>query len=186
MRVSYGNAWALRMLLLSQMNQPRDLTPSQLSILPSQIFYNRLAISGTPLVIARREIFDIRTQLMAEDNENYDNAELIAGLEEGDLKPNFYEGGFKTWECALDLAKVAAGDSPIVDSLNDAQADVHIIEVCIIVRIKHGYDAKNVGNVAGCRYGCAIDDFVRSYPWAVRAGGGCCVSAESTLYICRL
>lgn len=123
---------------------------------------------------------------MAEDNENYDNAELIAGLEEGDLKPNFYEGGFKTWECALDLAKVAAGDSPIVDSLNDAQADVHIIEVCIIVRIKHGYDAKNVGNVAGCRYGCAIDDFVRSYPWAVRAGGGCCVSAESTLYICRL
>jgi protein-histidine N-methyltransferase len=69
---------------------------------------------------------------MAEDTENYDNAELIAGLEEGDLKPNFYEGGFKTWECALDLAKLAAGDSMIVDSLNNSQTDVHIIEVCIV------------------------------------------------------
>lgn len=46
---------------------------------------------------------------MAEDDD--DNAdsgakheELISGLEQGDLKPNFYEGGFKTWECALDLA----------------------------------------------------------------------------------
>lgn len=115
-------------------HQPQDLTSSQLSILPSQIFYNRLAISGTPVVIARREIFDIRTQLMAEDNENYDNAELIAGLEEGDLKPNFYEGGFKTWECALDLAKLAAGDSAIVGSLSDSQSDVHIIEVCIFAR----------------------------------------------------
>ena len=76
----------------------------QLSVLPSQLYYNRLAISGTPIVIARREIFDIRTQLMAEDNEGHDNAELISGLEEGDLKPNFYEEGSKhgnvhsTWQ----------------------------------------------------------------------------------------
>jgi protein-histidine N-methyltransferase len=69
---------------------------------------------------------------MAEDNENYDNAELIAGLEEGDLKPNFYEGGFKTWECALDLAKLAAGDRTIVGSLDDSQTDFHVIEVCIV------------------------------------------------------
>ena len=123
---------------------------------------------------------------MAEDNENYDNAELIAGLEEGDLKPNFYEGGFKTWECALDLAKVATGDSTIVDSLNDAQADVHIIEVRIIARVMRGCDAKNMGNVAWCRYCCAIDDFVRSYPWAGGGGGACWLSAESTLYVCRL
>ncbi|KAJ5675827.1 hypothetical protein N7462_008724 [Penicillium macrosclerotiorum] len=100
-----------------------------LSILPSQISFNRLAISGTPIVIARREIFDIRAQLMAEDNENYDNAELIAGLEEGDLKPNFYEGGFKTWECSLDLAKVVTGDSAIMGSLGDSQEDFHVIEL---------------------------------------------------------
>ncbi|EPS25998.1 hypothetical protein POX_c04373 [Penicillium oxalicum] len=100
-----------------------------LSILPSQIYYNRLPIGNPPIVIARREIFDIRTQLMAEDNEKYDNAELIAGLEEGDLKPQFYEGGFKTWECALDLAKLVSEDNEMIESLNDSQTTVHLIEL---------------------------------------------------------
>lgn len=68
---------------------------------------------------------------MAEDSADHDNAELIAGLEEGDLKPNFYEGGFKTWECALDLAKLVASESAVVESLGDSQTDVHIIEVAI-------------------------------------------------------
>lgn len=68
------------------------------------------------LTVARREVFDIRTQLMAEDDDQdpgskeQTNDELIAGLEQGDIKPNFYEGGFKTWECALDLAKCVLGD----------------------------------------------------------------------------
>ncbi|ODM19847.1 hypothetical protein SI65_04833 [Aspergillus cristatus] len=76
------------------------------------------------LTIARREVFDIRTQLMAEDSEQ-DNEELISGLEHGDLKPNFYEGGFKTWECALDLAKRVVGDGAVTD----VDGDYHIIEV---------------------------------------------------------
>ncbi|KAJ5628310.1 hypothetical protein N7490_010538 [Penicillium lividum] len=100
-----------------------------LSILPSQIFYNRLAINGTPIVIARREIIDIRTQLMAEDTADHENEELIAGLEEGDLKPNFYEGGFKTWECSLDLAKLVANESTTIESLDDSQTNFHIIEL---------------------------------------------------------
>lgn len=66
---------------------------------------------------------------MAEDSADHDNEELIAGLEEGDLKPNFYEGGFKTWECALDLAKLVAGDKTTLESLGDSQRDVHIIEL---------------------------------------------------------
>ncbi|RAL07441.1 protein-histidine N-methyltransferase [Aspergillus homomorphus CBS 101889] len=85
-----------------------------ISSLPSQISYNKLAIhtsqhgsSGNSVTLARRDVFDIRTQLMAEDTaeDREDNYELITGLEKGDIKPNFYEGGFKTWECALDLAK---------------------------------------------------------------------------------
>ncbi|KAJ5552969.1 hypothetical protein N7494_002347 [Penicillium frequentans] len=100
-----------------------------LSILPSQIFYNQLAINGTPIVIARREIIDIRTQLMAEDTADHENEELIAGLEKGDLKPNFYEGGFKTWECSLDLAKLIANETSIIESLDDSQTNVHIIEL---------------------------------------------------------
>ncbi|KAJ5975253.1 hypothetical protein N7481_008960 [Penicillium waksmanii] len=99
-----------------------------LSILPSQIYYNRLEIGGTQIVIARREIFDIRTQLMAEDNEGHDNEELISGLEEGDLKPNFYEGGFKTWECALDLAKLVTSENPTTQS-PESQTTTHTIEL---------------------------------------------------------
>ncbi|KAJ5936387.1 hypothetical protein N7454_005022 [Penicillium verhagenii] len=100
-----------------------------LSILPSQIFYNQLPINGTPIVIARREIIDIRTQLMAEDTADHENEELIAGLEEGDLKPNFYEGGFKTWECSLDLAKFVTNEHTIIESLDDSQTNAHIIEL---------------------------------------------------------
>ncbi|CAG8052969.1 unnamed protein product [Penicillium salamii] len=97
-----------------------------LSILPSQISFNKLAVRN--LTVARREIFDIRTQLMAEDSAGHDNEELIAGIEKGDIKPNFYEGGFKTWECALDLAKLALDENTLGDS-PDGPADVHIIEL---------------------------------------------------------
>jgi protein-histidine N-methyltransferase len=34
---------------------------------------------------------------------------LLAGLENGDLSSGVYEGGFKTWECALDLASLLLG-----------------------------------------------------------------------------
>lgn len=71
---------------------------------------------------------------MAEDSaEQESNDELIAGLEEGDLKPNFYEGGFKTWECALDLARLVA-DEDLLEffSSDDSYEGSHIIEVCAV------------------------------------------------------
>ncbi|KAL2004966.1 hypothetical protein VTN00DRAFT_2816 [Thermoascus crustaceus] len=112
--------------------------------LPSQISYNKLSIPSSPppqdgtsasttiITLGRREVFDIRTQLMAED-EN-DSEELISGLEKGDIKPNFYEGGFKTWECAIDLAKLVVSEEERADVLglgNDAgeSHDVHVIEL---------------------------------------------------------
>ncbi|KAL1854723.1 hypothetical protein Plec18170_004814 [Paecilomyces lecythidis] len=103
-----------------------------LSTLPSQISYNKLSIPSSNgkdvIALGRREVFDIRTQLMAEDDN--DNDELISGLEEGDIKPNFYEGGFKTWECALDLAKMMASEEgrELLDDSSDAK-DVHVIEL---------------------------------------------------------
>lgn len=74
---------------------------------------------------------------MAEDEDEADHEELIAGLEQGDIKPFFYEGGFKTWECALDLARLMASGEE-VDALGLSLAgdddeedgeDVHVIEV---------------------------------------------------------
>lgn len=71
---------------------------------------------------------------MAEDDAEdlaTDNAELIAGLEQGDLKPNFYEGGFKTWECSLDLADVLLSSAdtfpPMVEE--GEGEGVHVIEL---------------------------------------------------------
>ncbi|KAH2314047.1 hypothetical protein KXV47_002884 [Aspergillus fumigatus] len=100
-----------------------------ISTLPSQISYNKLVINAyhgeeRTFTLARREVFDIRTQLMAEDSADHENEELISGLEEGDIKPNFYEGGFKTWECAVDLAKLVASED-----LSHQDKDQHIIEL---------------------------------------------------------
>ncbi|KAK5458419.1 hypothetical protein LTS15_004500 [Exophiala xenobiotica] len=108
-----------------------------LSSLPSQISYNTLTvpsarqsspkgdrersssheqaqtetIPSTPTAIQRRSLFDIRAQLMAEADDDADT--LLSGLENGDLTSGIYEGGFKTWECSLDLASLVVTD--IVD-----------------------------------------------------------------------
>ena len=106
----------------------------QIPTLPSQISFNKLrlptknATANQHLTLARRDIFDIRAQLMAEDTPDENNEELIAGLEKGDIKPNFYEGGFKTWECAVDLTKVLVDTDELAAST--ATGDRHIIEVC--------------------------------------------------------
>lgn len=99
---------------------------AQLSTLPSQISFNTLPTIG----VARREVFDVRAQLMAEDNNDDDSESMIAGLEKGDLKPNFYEGGFKTWECALDLAGYVY-DSPLVDGLHVTEVS-NQFTVCLV------------------------------------------------------
>lgn len=38
--------------------------------------------------------------------------ELKAGISADDIKPNIYEGGFKTWECSIDLANYILSCAP--------------------------------------------------------------------------
>lgn len=45
-----------------------------------------------------------------------------------DIKPGLYEGGFKTWECAVDLAAYLAGKSEEIISTLGTQG-LHVIEV---------------------------------------------------------
>lgn len=59
--------------------------------------YSPLASSGAAARLARRDLFDVRFQLLNEEHE-----EGIADAST-DLIPGVYEGGLKTWECALDL-----------------------------------------------------------------------------------
>jgi protein-histidine N-methyltransferase len=59
---------------------------------------------------------------MAEADDDTDT--LLAGLENGDLTSGIYEGGFKTWECSLDLASLV-----VTDLVNFTTQNWHVVEL---------------------------------------------------------
>ncbi|CAL1708632.1 unnamed protein product [Somion occarium] len=84
-----------------------------LETLPSDLSYSPLSIplsDGRHVAVARRDLFDARFQLIAQDASEKTDAEgndIPDGLNfleaPSDLVPGIYEGGLKTWECSLDL-----------------------------------------------------------------------------------
>ncbi|KAH8775594.1 hypothetical protein F5883DRAFT_261325 [Diaporthe sp. PMI_573] len=98
-----------------------------LAKLPSKIAYSLLDVDldgNGPIQIPRRELWDVRVQLMAE--EDAEGGELEPGLGAHDVKTGIYEGGFKSWESSVDLVKVLAAKN-VPGSL--ASAPFHIIEL---------------------------------------------------------
>lgn len=74
-----------------------------LGTLPSAISYSTLTVTlddGKEVKIPRRELWDVRVQLMAEDE-----AAGLEGLGKDDVKTGVYEGGFKSWESSVDLVR---------------------------------------------------------------------------------
>lgn len=109
-----------------------------MSTLPSRISYSTLRLdlghdAGVEISIPRRELFDIRAQLMAEDTQI--DPQLLVGIDQVDIKTNVYEGGFKTWECSLDLAKYVAEIPAGADRSRDQSR--HYIEVRAALRIEY-------------------------------------------------
>ena len=84
-----------------------------------------LGTDGALLSLPRRELFDIRAQLMAEDPNSSQCPPI--GLSMDDITPNIYEGGFKTWECSVDLASFLKG--MFANLGRSSEAEYHIIEV---------------------------------------------------------
>jgi protein-histidine N-methyltransferase len=79
---------------------------SLFATLPSKIVYSTLTVKlddGSDLKIPRRELWDVRVQLMAEDD-----GEGMVGLGKDDVKTGVYEGGFKSWESSVDVVRVLA------------------------------------------------------------------------------
>jgi protein-histidine N-methyltransferase len=77
---------------------------SMLKVLPSKIAYNTLAVKlddGKEVSIPRRELWDVRMQLMAEEDD-----EELGNLGKDDVRTGVYEGGFKSWESSVDVVKV--------------------------------------------------------------------------------
>ncbi|SMN20581.1 similar to Saccharomyces cerevisiae YIL110W HPM1 AdoMet-dependent methyltransferase involved in a novel 3-methylhistidine modification of ribosomal protein Rpl3p [Maudiozyma saulgeensis] len=57
----------------------------------------------------RRDLFDMKHQLMSEDNNttlSKDDDDELDILMHEDLRKNIYEGGLKSWECSIDLVKL--------------------------------------------------------------------------------
>ncbi|PCH44719.1 hypothetical protein WOLCODRAFT_139183, partial [Wolfiporia cocos MD-104 SS10] len=99
---------------------PPEISFSPLSIPLASTFDDseqRLSASRPSQVvnIARRDLFDARFQLISLEDHDSDANPSTSGLgvkpetalefvdAPSDLVPGMYEGGFKTWECALDL-----------------------------------------------------------------------------------
>ncbi|CAO2658104.1 Nn.00g073640.m01.CDS01 [Neocucurbitaria sp. VM-36] len=100
-----------------------------LSTLPDKISYSNITITspkGFTVRLPRRELFDVRLQLMAEDDGSSSNP--LEGLNDSDLRPNLYEGGYKTWECSIDLVKYLLDRGPRKD-LDDLVRVNHVIEM---------------------------------------------------------
>ncbi|KAI0039750.1 hypothetical protein FA95DRAFT_990366 [Auriscalpium vulgare] len=78
-----------------------------LDTLPEVISYSPLTIPVSRrahITLARRDLFDARYQLIAQDGAGASDRDALAFLDApSDLVPGVYEGGLKTWECSLDL-----------------------------------------------------------------------------------
>ena len=91
--------------------------------LPEKISYATLKVTlddGSVIGIPRRELWDVRLQLMAQDDD--------VGLGKDDVKTGVYEGGFKSWESSVDLVKVLAQRFGERGDVQDAKT---VLEVCI-------------------------------------------------------
>ncbi len=83
--------------------QQHDLK-EMLDTLPSKSAYSTLAImldDGGEITMPRRELWDVRVQRMAEEDD-----EGLGNLGKDDVKTGIYEGVFKSWESSVDVAKV--------------------------------------------------------------------------------
>ncbi|KAI0874120.1 hypothetical protein GGS24DRAFT_460652 [Hypoxylon argillaceum] len=82
-----------------------------LSKLPSKVAFGLLDVDldgHGNMQLPRRELWDVRVQLMAEEGEG----ETEPGLGNHDVKTGVYEGGFKSWESSVDLVKELATSHP--------------------------------------------------------------------------
>ncbi|KAF9879819.1 hypothetical protein CkaCkLH20_02630 [Colletotrichum karsti] len=103
-----------------------------LAQLPSKVAFSTLDVAlddGTTVAIPRRELWDVRVQLMAEDEAasgGGGSGGEAEGLGSHDVKTGVYEGGFKSWESSVDLVKVLASGK-YLDALK--QRPLRVVEL---------------------------------------------------------
>jgi len=99
-------------------------------------------------LIPRRALFDVRMQIMAEEEEEQEDEEKggqgekkktttakasleALGLGDADISQDVYEGGFKSWEGAMDLARLVLERGPRKD-IDDLERCEGVVEVSLL------------------------------------------------------
>lgn len=98
--------------------------------LPSKIAFSLLDVDldgKGNMQLPRRELWDVRVQIMAEEDEG----ETEPGLGNRDVKTGVYEGGFKSWESSIDLVKVIASSQPFGSGANKLSKIVEVRWNCV-------------------------------------------------------
>lgn len=105
----------------------------QLATLPEHLSYSTVRIEsplGKIVYLPRRELFDVRAQLLQENSSASD--QVVENLDKSDLRSGIYEGGFKTWECSIDLASFLLDRGPRKDIDELVKCD-QILEVFVTI-----------------------------------------------------
>ena len=103
---------------------------AMLKELPSKISYSTLTVKlddGKEVCIPRRELWDVRVQLMAEEDD-----EGLGNLGKDDVRTGVYEGGFKSWESSVDLVKVLNGRRESLLEISSKTLEVSLNSCCHI------------------------------------------------------
>ena len=154
------------------------LIPHQLDALPQAISYSPLSISlssdANPLIIARRDLFDARFQLISEGRDESNKLQFFDAP--SDLVPGVYEGGLKTWECCLDLVDYLESNG-----LSKSLVGKRILEVCVVFYGQDDpSDIQNLDWKVGC--GTAVPSMYLLYR-ALCSPTGSSASLETQIHL---
>ncbi|CCF60218.1 hypothetical protein KAFR_0J01520 [Kazachstania africana CBS 2517] len=118
-------------LLDSEIFQPKveSLEEYLQSLRNVRLTFEKILTPETQTALYRRELFDIKHQLMSENDDG--NNELDILLKE-DLRKNVYEGGLKSWECSLDLVdSLKTNNAEFQDTVIDLGCGTALPSECI-------------------------------------------------------
>lgn len=97
--------------------QMEDLSAMLRSLKDVRLTFEKFVTPETSYPLYRRELFDVKHQLMgeADDEAPTSNTELeiLMGETNEDVRKNVYEGGLKSWECSIDLVDSLAASTNV-------------------------------------------------------------------------
>lgn len=71
-----------------------------------KISYSTIALQNDQIILPKRDLFDVKYQLMSQEEELSSTDQILLGLTNEDIRTYTYEGGLKVWECTNDLLSV--------------------------------------------------------------------------------